>query len=88
MDENIVEQMLNDIRREEKTEDISEHDIKILLDRIIDRDIKRTKEKLKQEEDISSFEKNFALNFVGHMWVYICLIFIEKCDEFNETDLI
>ncbi|CAG8447334.1 9810_t:CDS:2 [Funneliformis caledonium] len=37
LDENIVEQMLNDIRgKEEKTEDNSEHDIKLPLDNVID----------------------------------------------------
>lgn len=67
LDENIAEKMLDDIRRGEKTEDTSEHDIKLLLDSIIDRDIKKTKENLKRKKDTSSFEKNFALNFVGHM---------------------
>lgn len=68
LDENIVEKMLDDVRRkEEKTEDTSGHEIKLLLDSIIDRNIEKTKEKLKPNEDIPSFEKNFALNFVRHM---------------------
>ena len=39
------------------------------LDRLIDRDIKKTKEKLKQvkEKDTGSFESIFALSFVRHM---------------------
>ncbi|CAG8622165.1 7177_t:CDS:2 [Acaulospora morrowiae] len=70
LDEIIVEQMRSDIRRnEEKTKDNIEQDIKIFLDNIIDRDIKITKEKLKQqkEEHIASFGKVFALEFVSHM---------------------
>ncbi|CAI2189953.1 7033_t:CDS:2, partial [Funneliformis geosporum] len=68
LDENIVEKMLDDVRRkEEKTEDTSGHEIKLLLDSIIDRNIEKTKKKLKLNEDIPSFEKNFALNFVRHM---------------------
>jgi len=62
--------MLNDIRRkEEKTEDTMDHDIKLLLDRIIDHDIKTTRQKIEQlrKEDITSFEQNFTLNFVNHM---------------------
>lgn len=70
LDESIVEQMRIDIRRkEEKTKDNMEQDIKIFLDNVIDRDIKITKEKLKQqkEENIASFEKVYALEFVSHM---------------------
>ncbi|CAG8736790.1 23593_t:CDS:2, partial [Dentiscutata erythropus] len=54
---------------DEKTENSIENEIRLLLDRIIDRDIKKTKEKLKQvkEEDIALFENKFALYFVRHM---------------------
>ncbi|PKY59991.1 hypothetical protein RhiirA4_430801 [Rhizophagus irregularis] len=56
-------------RKEEKMKDNMEQDIKIFLDNMIDRDIKITKEKLKQqkEENIISFEKIYALEFVSRM---------------------
>ena len=59
-----------DIRRkEEKTKDNMEQDVKIFLDNVIDRDIKITKEKLKQQKEvnITSFEKVYALEFVSRM---------------------
>ena len=70
LDESIIEQMRSDIRRkEEKTKDNMVQDIKIFLDNVIYRDIKITKEKLKQQkaEHITSFEKVYALEFVSHM---------------------
>ncbi|CAG8722106.1 4627_t:CDS:2, partial [Acaulospora morrowiae] len=68
LDESTVVQMLSDIN-EKETESTVENEIKLLLDRIIDRDIRKTKEKLKQvkEEDTALFENKFALNFVRHM---------------------
>ncbi|CAG8636488.1 7990_t:CDS:2, partial [Paraglomus occultum] len=68
LDENIVEQMLNDIRRnEDTTENNAGHDFKLFLNTIIDRDIKKTKETLEKKIDVSSFETKFALNFVRLM---------------------
>ncbi|CAG8825343.1 2065_t:CDS:2, partial [Dentiscutata erythropus] len=54
---------------EKEIENTVENEIKLLLDHVIDRDIKKTKEKLKQvkEEDTALFENKFALNFVRHM---------------------
>ncbi|CAG8612790.1 8111_t:CDS:2, partial [Diversispora eburnea] len=68
LDESILTQMLSDIS-EKEIENTVENEIKLLLDHVIDRDIKKTKEKLKQvkEEDIALFENKFALNFVRHM---------------------
>lgn len=61
-------------RKEEKTKDNMEQDIKVFLDNLIDRDIKITKdkitkEKLKQQKEhhTASFEKVYALEFVSHM---------------------
>ena len=66
LNNNTVQQMLNDVRRKE--DDTMDHDIKLLLDSVIDRDIEKTREKIKQlRGDITSFEQNFALNFVSHM---------------------
>jgi hypothetical protein len=61
--------MLEDIRdEEEETQDNMEQDVKSLLDRIIMRDISKTKSKLQQYKDRNnSFEKAFAINFVDHM---------------------
>ncbi|CAH1766306.1 13874_t:CDS:10, partial [Entrophospora sp. SA101] len=70
LDKSIIVQMRNDIRKkEEKTKDNMEQEIKLFLDSIIDRDIKKTKEKLnrRKEETISSFEKSFALHFVSQL---------------------
>nr|CAG8465896.1 8316_t:CDS:2 [Entrophospora candida] len=70
LDKSIIVQMRNDIRKkEEKTKDNMEQEIKLFLDSIIDRDIKKTKEKLnrQKEETISSFEKSFALHFVSQL---------------------
>ncbi|CAG8480808.1 12853_t:CDS:2 [Ambispora gerdemannii] len=70
LEESTVAQMLKDIKKEEKTKDNTEQDIKLLLDSIIDYDIKKTKERLKrrkEDKDIDSFEKKFALHFVSLM---------------------
>jgi len=68
LDESIITQMLSDISDKE-TENVVESKIELSLDRLIDRDIKKTKEKLKQvkEKDTGSFESIFALSFVRHM---------------------
>ncbi|CAG8477864.1 34077_t:CDS:2, partial [Racocetra persica] len=68
LDENIITQMFSDIS-ESEIEITVENEVKLLLDSIIDRDIKNTKERLNQvkEEDTFLFENKFALNFVRHM---------------------
>lgn len=46
----------------------AEEDIRSLLSKIIDRDIHRTKENLKeQQKHNASFEKEFTLYFINHM---------------------
>lgn len=73
LDESIVTQMLSDIS-EREPENTVENEIKLLLNHIIDRDIKKkNKGKLKQvkEEDTALFENKFALYFVRLMWVYV-----------------
>ncbi|CAG8539578.1 11196_t:CDS:2 [Diversispora eburnea] len=64
LDESILTQMLSDIS-EKEIENTVENEIKLLLDHVIDRDIKKLK-KVK-EENIALFENKFALNFVRHM---------------------
>ncbi|KAF0477679.1 hypothetical protein F8M41_024237 [Gigaspora margarita] len=69
LDESIVTQMLSDIS-EREPENTVENEIKLLLNHIIDRDIKKkNKGKLKQvkEEDTALFENKFALYFVRLM---------------------
>ncbi|CAG8667005.1 30592_t:CDS:2, partial [Gigaspora margarita] len=84
LDESIVTQMLSDIS-EREPENTVENEIKLLLNRIIDRDIKKkNKGKLKQvkEEDTALFENKFALYFCESMF------FIEKCVATNDINYI
>lgn len=58
----------------EEIKGAEEEDIRSLLSKIIDRDIHITKENLKEQQNHNdSFEKEFALYFINHMWVYIFL---------------
>ncbi|CAG8448544.1 13409_t:CDS:2 [Funneliformis caledonium] len=52
----------------EEIKGAEEEDIRSLLSKIIDRDIHKTKENLKQQrEHNDSFEKKFTLYFINHM---------------------
>ena len=67
LEENVVVQMRKDIeRKDEKTEDNIEKKIKLFLNNIITRDIKKTKENLKLQKN-DTFEEDFAIFFVNHM---------------------
>ncbi|CAI2178435.1 16937_t:CDS:2 [Funneliformis geosporum] len=62
LEENIVVQMHNDIKRnDEGTKCDIEENIKSFLNNIIVRDINKTKENLKLRKNVESFEKDFAL---------------------------
>lgn len=67
LDKNIVAQMHEELRRPEiDTNNNMNREIKLFLNSIIDRDIKKTKEHLNCR-NVDSFEKRFTLHFVSHM---------------------
>ncbi|CAG8586005.1 6962_t:CDS:2 [Paraglomus brasilianum] len=70
-DDNIVQQMLTCVKKRELKDTVN-HDIKSLLDNVIDRDIKKTLEKIKAlREDTTSFEQNFAVKLIEDVNLFL-----------------
>lgn len=67
LEKNVVVQMRKEIERKDEEAEVDiEEEIKSFLNKIIERNIKKTKENLNSQKN-DTFEKDFSIFFVNHM---------------------